>query len=550
MITKRLFFPAIIMYLFSSLFFINSAAASAPVNGTFVDVTYDEVQLDKNTTEKRLKSITIKNEQGRTMTLTIDKFAKLSVDSVMTTIDAFKLGMEVEVDVELRRVKALRGLTGSEPAQIVHRDKVVTGTVNKMDKDGKFITVRLDDGKSKTYYLTHETDILKGTERTDISVLYEGDRVKLIFSEYDTNFIASIEVIVQGIKIEGLYKGTIQRIDATNNKLIVSNEMMFRDWKWQPTAPQSNSSYTYSAKTPIYLGNEKIKPDRLRYYANHDVYFVTVSQFGQSVIEKMVIKKTNERTFYEPMTFVNTSSNLIGLKNVGSVSYNPGTILVRNGRLIDSNSLLASGTAFVVTDGVQKSQYATVVHITNDGFQSPNLTNHSIYYGQISSGNSYTVTLKNASLLSNNYWRPVTAPKFGFSNDTVAVEDLFGSVIKIVPQQDEMRHHVGRFGYFYVANNTIVATHLIDPKAPTANLVSVGRIERINQHKPAVIGIRNVSQWMNGYWNTAGNISSMNIEQATIIRDGKVIQASDLLPGERVYILHESKVKGRVLLVN
>ena len=68
--------------------------------------------------------------------------------------------------------------------------------------------------------------------------------------------------------------------------------MMFLDWRWQPTAPQSNSSYTYSAKTPIYVGNEQIKPDRLRHYANHDVYFVTVSQFGKPVIEKMVIKKT------------------------------------------------------------------------------------------------------------------------------------------------------------------------------------------------------------------------------------------------------------------
>ena len=42
----------------------------------------------------------------------------------------------------------------------------------------------------------------------------------------------------------------------------------------------------------------------------------------------------------------------------------------------------------------------------------------------------------------------------------------------------------------------------------------------------------------------------MNIEQATIIRDGKVIEAKDLQPGERVYILHESQVKGRILLVN
>ena len=44
---------------------------------------------------------------------------------------------------------------------------------------------------------------------------------------------------------------------------------------------------------------------------------------------------------------------------------------------------MASGTALFVTDGRESSQYANVVHITNDGFQSPNLTNHTLYYGQI-----------------------------------------------------------------------------------------------------------------------------------------------------------------------
>ena len=133
--------------LFSSLFIANPTEASSIVKGKFVNVTYDEVQLDKNVTEKSLKSITLKNEQGRTTTLNIDKYAKLSVDSVKTKIDAFKLGMEVEADVELRRVKALRGSTGTERAQINHRDRVVTGTVNKIDSDGEYLTVRLADGK-------------------------------------------------------------------------------------------------------------------------------------------------------------------------------------------------------------------------------------------------------------------------------------------------------------------------------------------------------------------------------------------------------------------
>ena len=73
--------------------------------------------------------------------------------------------MEVEVDVELRRVKALRGMTGSDTCKIEQRDKVVTGTVNQIDKDGKFIAVRLDDGQvENVLFKRMQTDILKGTE--------------------------------------------------------------------------------------------------------------------------------------------------------------------------------------------------------------------------------------------------------------------------------------------------------------------------------------------------------------------------------------------------
>lgn len=556
MFKNNSFFIAIFAVLFSSLWLANPASADSPVTGTFVNVTYDEVQIDNKVTEKRLSTITIKNEQGRTMTLSIDKYAKLSVDSVSTTIDAFKLGMEVEVDVNLRRVKALRGSTGTAPGKIEQGDKVVTGIVNQIDPNGDFLSIRLDNGQSKTYYLTDQTDISKGTTLVDFSALYEGDRVKLIFSEYNANSIRSIEVNVQGVKVESLYKGTIQRIEPTGNKIIMKDEQKFLDWRWQPNTTlgangYSHSSYNYSDKTPIYLGTKLVSPNRLRQYANHDVYFVTISQFGKEMIERIVIKEKKERTYYEPMTFVNTNSKSFGLQTVDSIRYHAGTIIIKNGRLVDENSLLAGGTAFVVTEGSQQSEFANVVHISNDGFQSPSLTNHGIYFGQIQTANNYEMTLANTMLLTkNNYWQQEAVPPLSFSNDTVAVEDSSGSVLTIIPQQNEMTRYIGKYGYFYVENNQIVAAHILAPTAPTATIVSVGRIEGITQFNPSIISIRNVSQWQNGMWKTAGNISSMNIEQAMIIKDGKVISAKDLRVNDRLYLLHESQVKGRILLVN
>ena len=56
----------------TGLFTNHSAAASQVVEGTFENVTYDEVWVDENTTEKRLKSITIANRDGQMITLNID----------------------------------------------------------------------------------------------------------------------------------------------------------------------------------------------------------------------------------------------------------------------------------------------------------------------------------------------------------------------------------------------------------------------------------------------------------------------------------------------
>lgn len=527
----------------------NAAKANESVKGTFVSVTYEDVQLDKDRTEKRLKDVTIRNDQGRTITLNIDSFAKLTVDSRPVKIDAFKLGMEIEAEVNMRRVKVMHGKTGTQAAAINERDKVITATVTQIDRNGKFISVKLDDGRTSTYFITNRTEFFKGTTLKDLSVLYEGDRVKLTLPEYDTNRLGTVEIIEQGIKIEGLYKGTIERIDQTNNKLLVKNEKIFENWYWRDHKFKSTSSYTYSTKTPIYVGNEQIRPDRLRYYAGNEVHFVTVKQFGKEIIERMVIQKENERTFNEPLASVNLKKKEIGLRRSGNFKYHDGTILIRNGRLVDPAVLQAAGTAFVLTDGLNKSRYANVIHIANDGLDSPNLVDHQIFFGSISSVSDYELSIRNAYELRNNGWTSVSNASFTFSNDTVAVEDWNKSVRMLIPQMD-LRTEPNRYGYFYVKDGNIVALHLIDKKLwsfSAAPMVSVGRLENVPSTH---INVRNVSRWQQMSWAEVGSIFRMDVEQATIIRNGKVISANELKENDRLYILHESTVKGRIILVD
>ena len=68
-------------------------------------------------------------------------------------------------------------------------------------------------------YMNRQTEVFKGTTRTDLNVVYEGDRVKLIFDTYDTNYIASVEVIVKAFKLKACTK---EKSSALNQRRINS----------------------------------------------------------------------------------------------------------------------------------------------------------------------------------------------------------------------------------------------------------------------------------------------------------------------------------------
>ena len=118
--------------------------------------------------------------------------------------------------------------------------------------------------------------------------------------------------------------------------------------KWHPA---SISSKPFTAKTPIYVGNKKIDASQIRNYINNEVYYVTIEQMGQEVVQKMIIKQSNERNLHERLNSVDTSAQKIRLSSTGNIAYHNGTIIIRNGRLVDASALSQSGDAYVITNG-------------------------------------------------------------------------------------------------------------------------------------------------------------------------------------------------------
>lgn len=559
---QKLSMILVAVVLMVSLVPLNSAQAAQTFK--FVEFTYADVTQADGSVQTVLNRVTLENANGNTAQYAIDPSRiYLYVNNTVTTPEGFKRGMPVTFERSFNKVIELRGTSiDIEESAIVAESKHKTGVVTKIDPNGLFVTVKLDAssiqpeaGKplnanaTQTYYVNSNTTYFKDSQSVDLSALYEGDRVKLHFSGMNSSAIASLEIIATGVVIENLYKAQLNTVNAMENTMTVINAHPFANWSFGQRTTTNQNVFQFTNATSIYVGNKKITKNQLKNYRNSDVYYVTVKQFSKEVVKKMVVLAQNERTYYQPLTGVNTTYNFFRLQTAGQLYYHPGSILVRNGRLVEPSTLAASGTMFVVTDGNTSSKYAHVANVTNDSFTSPNLAKHNLYFGKITVADldNYLVELDELRIFENNFWKAATTPSvLAYSNSTSA-EYLDGNTkIKIIPQDELFLYEDYYYGYFYEKDGHIQAMYLSDA-TKRAEVTTTGRIDSITRN---MVSVKDVSQWTSsGNWSYFGE-NSYDLAKAMIIKNGKVIQPKDLKANDRVVMLLDGQLRVQVVLVN
>ncbi|GLC88402.1 hypothetical protein [Lysinibacillus piscis] len=535
-----------------SLSFVEKASAATLVTGTFVDVTFSE----SATGEKKLTKITLQNDSGRTNTYDINNNARLYINNTVTTIEGFKKGMKVEASISLRSVVELHGTSSSVTEPELEKgetpsaqNKMLAGVVTSIDPNGLFITFKPDTGVETTYYVNKDTSYQKSSSAVDISALYVGDRVKLTLKNHGTSIVAKVVISEAGTLVENLYKGEIQTVNSSANKLTVKNQHAFTNWQFGSKETAALSTMEFTSKVPVYVGNTKVDKGQLKNYVGSEAYYATVKQFGKEIIEKIVVLKNNERTYYEPMLSVDANYQLIKLKSAGTLYFHDGTILIRNGRLIEPTGLLAYGTAFVISDGAARDNYAQVVQVTSDSFMSPNLAHHELYYGRLSQADGYLLKIDDAMKIESNVFKKVEETVLSVSNSTKAKVDDGKKTFNVMPDI-ELHLFEGDYGYFYVKDGHVQALHILDNAKPVAPLMLAGKVQAIKATYPAGMTVQSVSQWKDGRWYEAAEMVDMNIDQATLLKAGKVIQPSDVQPSDRLIVLSDRFVKAHVILVD
>ena len=110
-----------------------------------------------------------------------------------------------------------------------------------------------------------------------------------------------------------------------------------------------------------------------------------------------------------------------------------------------------------------------------------------------------------------------------------------------------MQTEVGRYGYFYVKDGHVRAIHFTDVSTVLpADTIHTGRVTVVSVPD---IDMENVTTWTNGTWTLSPALTSVDLNTAMIIKNGELIEASDIKIKDRVVLLRNGNNSSSVDIV-
>ncbi|NLK22008.1 MAG: hypothetical protein GX308_07990 [Epulopiscium sp.] len=536
--------------------------------GIFADerTPYRQGLIEGFLTEIGKNEVSIEEYDGTLHTLSFGENPIFSIDTLSAKLSDFRVGMEVYATLRNRKINYMEGYSTVEAGYIEEGSKTRVGTIKTIDRNQ--LIIALDIGGVESYFTGPGTIFLKDGLKTDFKTLYVGDRVKLYFDEMDTSVISIIAVQGKSIEIKGLYKGRISVTHEIDNKLTLTELKVFNNGEWQNLS--SAKTISYSENLPIYIGGQKITPSKLKHYRENIAYLVIKDFFSTERIESMVIKANNEFNYLDKIGEINWYSNSLELAvKHRNLSINNGTIVIKNGRLVDINSLDSGMDAFIVGDGNLMNQMnANVIYVYNEDINNSNIGQDYIYEGRLDSIlPSNSILLKDFALLNNNAWEGFRGTKELFYDDDTLIYDLDEKKMKTLEEFkagdyaiDENSDYArdndleDRYVYIYADGDRIVALMVQKNRDSllrlrTTNGVAAGAPE---DHKWTGwrINISNAIDYSprKDNWMARKDSFYLTLEESLIIKNNKIIEPDELKQADRLYIIRDD-FKAKIIIV-
>lgn len=495
---------------------------------------------------------TIEEYDGTFHTINIMVNATLEIDGIPVSYSDFRPGMEVYGELQGRTLKVLESYSTENPGYIPAGKKVIAGTIKNLELDS--INIKLPSGEEETYTITPGSIITRNGSITSMAKLYEGDKVRLFFDEYNSNTVSRISVEGDSILVKGLYKGTLSFNDNFEDKVVLEKMKRFNNGQW--TNYKELVALDYSENLPIHIGGQKINRNNLKHYKGKEVYIAVKDIFGQDKIEKMNVKANRERAYTEKIIDINYYSDSLKLNNKTNFTLSDGTIIVKNDRLVDKYSVNPQSDVFLVSDSSSNPE-ANILYIYDEDINNSNIGQNYLYFGRLDEIIDYEVLLRDYSVLNRNdwdYYRGTT--ELTYDEDTqiynmedkklISTKEFQAGNYAVDEDSSYAREKRLRdwYGYLFTDGNNIVAMGIKkDRDDLLRQRITAGTISNLSTDPfvGEVIYLKDSRDWSsrNSSFMPKTQDLRLMLEDAIIVKNDKLISKEELKPGDRLYLVRD-----------
>jgi hypothetical protein len=508
------------------------------------------------------QTLEVESYGGDNYSLRLSPDVVYTIDSQPVNASNFMAGMEIYAEIQGRSVISVEGYSTSSLGYIPPGSKIKTGRVARINNNQ--LVLKLATGKEETFFAMPNTITLKNGQTTNLSTLYEGDRVKLYFDEVNTNIISRLEVEGDSIRVTGLYKGKLNVADGYSNKMTISDVQALNNGSWKEVSP--SMTLPYNRDMPLYIGGYPISYDNLKYYRGKTVYIAMKDFFGRNQAERMIVQSQYESTYSDKIKDINWFTGGFELKNNRNIGFHDGTIVIKNDRIVDNFALNSNSDVFVVADGRGMESSADVVYVLNEEVNNSNIGQHYVYAGRMDQIVEDRLWLKNFFLLEENQWQSFEDEKeLFFDNDTdiydltnnkkLSLKEFYSGSYAVDESSKYAKDNKLKDWHSYVyTDGDRISTIMVQKNMDSLlkQRVTNGLVSSVTNDNLVGWGIKvmNARDWssVRSQWMEKNTDLNVNLEKALLIKDGKQIQAYDLKVGDRIYLVRDD-FYGKVLIV-
>lgn len=440
----------------------------------------------------------------------------------------------------------------------------ISGVSNYVVKYAKVIykaanSLLVEDEEDKTqqvYSIDGNVIIFDGGMPAGLDALKDGDRIKLLLQK-TPSYTRVKEIVIEDSQrsiVSNVYKAVISNIDFTSKKIKVKNLYVFDNGKWIRSSIKGITSFSMSNEYSLYYNGRQVSKGgypKASALTGLEVYFAVGKDYGGTEQVRVISVKSGSgaEVIYDDtiVKHVAGSENFTIDKELKNIWYGQESIIIKNGRLVQANSITEEDAAYIVASRNSGGELtANVIQIYN----KPVVEGLEIYRGRIKSINEYTdFTVESFSRLGSTGWEYSNTPKtFNITLDT-RILDEEGLI-----NQDNF---TGYGEDSFLKKVVYIVADGLDAKiistAPYGTYIVKGRIYKVSGgsigeegtiiEQPNEIHLVNTKVYDSAkrQWADSGEMNVEILKNSIILKDGKEIKPSELKKGDNIRILKKDK---------